>query len=583
MYLKPSVLVSLVLGLLIGLSVGLPAWLSAVNVPNSFNGGETAVAADVNENFDVLAAAITANEQQLASLQGSIGPSQQGGTENVPVFRWATWSTYGQGHGSWYANNDNEFFGGGYPSNWGDSNGRADQMILDPEILATLFNKKLYPGSNATVYAEEWGYHSSTNSRHAAALFRINNTTDTSISWPISFYYTAYANFNEIASLALNGSNIWDSGGQNVGPSANTSQNLDLRPGMNTVIVVSSSSGPDGTRSCFLAFFNDCLKLPAGLEYVDDIGQYSPSWTEKIVDGATGSPAARNYQTMVWDGTRAIMFGGTPGSNVGFNDTWQYDCASNEWTEIIADGEAASPQRRYGQAMVWDGTQVIMFGGWDGSMELNDTWCYNPVTETWTEMLPTGSPSPRDGHQMVWDTLNRRVVMYGGNATDSDTYFYNPVGNAWTSASISGPNAKDEHRMVWDGERAILFGGFEGGATPTNDVWCFDPVGDTWQLQIANGTSGSPAARAAHDMTLDGDLMLMFGGTIGGGSGFNDLWFYNQAENTWTELIPDGTPGSPDGRLVHSLIKVDGKVLLFAGVVNGGYRNDLWWLTARSP
>lgn len=34
---------------------------------------------------------------------------------------------------------------------------------------------------------------------------------------------------------------------------------------------MASSGAPSGTRTLNLAFYNNCLNLPAGLEYVDDL------------------------------------------------------------------------------------------------------------------------------------------------------------------------------------------------------------------------------------------------------------------------------------------------------------------------
>jgi len=188
------------------------------------------------------------------------------------MYRWNAWSTYGQAHGQWYGNNDDDLFGGVMPSTWGDGNGMAYQISTNMDIIRTLFNLKGYAGKNAMVYANEWYSYSSTNSKQVGALFRIRNTTTNAIAWTIYWYRTAFGGWSERASIAVNGSNTWNSGGTNYGPGHSSSHTLSIpADGISTVIFIASSSSDSGTRSCFMGFYNDCLELPAGLEYVDDL------------------------------------------------------------------------------------------------------------------------------------------------------------------------------------------------------------------------------------------------------------------------------------------------------------------------
>jgi len=188
------------------------------------------------------------------------------------IFRWNVWSTYGQAHGQWYGNNDSDMFGGVNPSNWGDGNGMAHQMSTNMIILRTLFNRKCYAGKNAMVYADEWYSYSSTNSKQVGALMRIRNTTGSAINWTPYWYRTAYGGWSERASIAINGVHVWDSGGSNYGPGHNSSHTFAVPADqISTVIFIAASSSDSGTRSCFMAFYNDCLELPAGLEWVDDL------------------------------------------------------------------------------------------------------------------------------------------------------------------------------------------------------------------------------------------------------------------------------------------------------------------------
>ncbi len=204
------------------------------------------------------------------------------------MYRWTSWSTYDQSHGNWYAGNNASLFGGVNPQQWGDGNARAHQISSTTDLLRTFFVRRGPPLGdlqNATIYADEYRTWSSTNSRHAAVLFRVRNSTAKNLTWKIYWYRTAYGGWSERASIAVNGSNIWDSGGSSYGATHNSSHNLTIPANRtSTVIFVASSSNTHHqssqsyVRSCFLAFYNNSLKLPAGLTYVDDLATKPNGW-----------------------------------------------------------------------------------------------------------------------------------------------------------------------------------------------------------------------------------------------------------------------------------------------------------------
>lgn len=197
------------------------------------------------------------------------------------MYRWAVFSSYNQ-TGGWYAGNNADPFGGVNPSNWGDGNGVAGSMSADKEVLRTLFTRKGYAGDNATVVADEWLSYSSTNSKHAAVLFRVKNTTENAIVWTLETYQTAYSGWGERASVAVNGVDTWNSGGFNLNASNTESHVLSIPSGQtSTIIVISASTAPSGaSRGVLLAFINDSLALPAGLEYADDLDTAAGGWDQ---------------------------------------------------------------------------------------------------------------------------------------------------------------------------------------------------------------------------------------------------------------------------------------------------------------
>jgi hypothetical protein len=170
----------------------------------------------------------------------------------------------------------------------------------------------------------------------------------------------------------------------------------------------------------------------------------------------------------------------------------------------------------------------------------------------------------------------------------------------WTKAASAepSPSPRSGQALVYDefGGRVIMFGGLyvaspEGEASYLDDTWAYDPSAGTWtELQPAGAT---PPARFGHAMVYDPDTgtVLMFGGynkaTEAGesGAGLNDLWEYDPAAGTWTELLPqgDGPPGWVHQVMVYASRN---KGLLLLGTrkepATGGettpfkYVNELW-------
>lgn len=191
------------------------------------------------------------------------------------AYRWAVWSTYHEASG-WFFSNETNLTGGVAASNWSDNNATAAQISADKKIQAALFNKKAAIAPNSVVWADTWLAFSSTNGKFAGALLRVRNKTGAAINWPLYFYATAYPGWGEKASIALNGVDAWSTTVDS-GAATNHTTTLSIPANrISTVICVAGASpvysvSSIHVRSTVLTFRNNCLTLPAGLEFVDDL------------------------------------------------------------------------------------------------------------------------------------------------------------------------------------------------------------------------------------------------------------------------------------------------------------------------
>jgi len=135
-----------------------------------------------------------------------------------------------------------------------------------------------------------------------------------------------------------------------------------------------------------------------------------------------------------------------------------------------------------------------------------------------------------------------------------------PSKREWQKAQATGPDAREDQSMVYDGyrERAILFGGWNGGDN-FGDTWEWD--GDTW----SKTTSSGPKARFSHVMAFDNarKKVVMFGGRADRLLG--DTWEWDGHQ--WTQFSESGPSPRCDAAMIYD--EARGKVLLFGGIGGG--------------
>jgi N-acetylneuraminic acid mutarotase len=316
-----------------------------------------------------------------------------------------------------------------------------------------------------------------------------------------------------------------------------------------------------------------------------DTWVYDPdanAWTEIHPTGAR--PTARDGHVMVYDpaGDQAILFGGVDGVGSFLNDTWAYDPAAEEWTELDPAG-AVPPARGY-SAMVYDpaGKRFVLFGGAAEDGYYNDTWAYDPAAGAWTELKPIGDlPGRRSSHLMVYDLANHTVLLYGGGTDQAgywETWAYDPAANTWTDLDPPGgvPQVDRGHAMVYYPARGtmILFGGW-GWEEVSNATWVYDPSGQSGGSPGLYATG--PAPRGYHGLFYDpvGGRVVLFGGGTDT-TDYGDTWSYDATVNKWTELAPKGE--QPEARSWPALAydAAGRKALLFGGATMVGALNDTW-------
>jgi hypothetical protein len=242
-------------------------------------------------------------------------------------------------------------------------------------------------------------------------------------------------------------------------------------------------------------------------------GIYDPVANSWLPGGTstTNAPTARYSHTAVWTGSKMIVWGGTSDGTNGLNTGGQFDPVANSW---LAGGTSLTnaPTVRTLHSAVWTGSQMIVWGGIDGSNYLDTGGLYSPGSNTWFAggTSTTNVPSTRRSHSVVW--TGSRMVVWGGNAgVNLDTGGrYDPVGNSWTATSAVGaPSARSDHSAVWTGSKMIVWGGRPNQTPGTGGL--YDPAADSW---FPTPTANAPAGRQGHVAVWTGSRMIVWGGSV---------------------------------------------------------------------
>ena len=242
-------------------------------------------------------------------------------------------------------------------------------------------------------------------------------------------------------------------------------------------------------------------------------GRYNPATDSWTATSTASAPTARYGHKAVWTGSEMIVWGGLFFDNTGthYLDTGgRYNPASDSWT---ATSVLNAPEGRESFTAVWTGSEMIVWGGYNGSSEVNTGGSYNPTTDTWTATNTANAPTSRDDHTAIW--TGSEMVVWGGFFFDGNLHYWNtgsrytPGTDSWVPTSMTNPpTGRHRHSAIWTGSEMVIWGGYDGNSD-VNSGGRYDPSTDTW---TATNTTNAPSGRDIHTAVWTGAEMIVWGG-----------------------------------------------------------------------
>lgn len=326
----------------------------------------------------------------------------------------------------------------------------------------------------------------------------------------------------------------------------------------------------------------------AATNYLDDFWQYDPasnSWTQK----ANVPGGKRGYAVAFVVGQKGYVGTGTDGTFYK-NDFWEYDPAGNQWTSKSA--LPASP--RYGAfSFSMDGYGYIGTGYGSVNGITNDFWQYNPTTNTWQQKANYGG-----GNQAFSVSFSIGSKGYVGIGVNSfgEFYEYDPSLNLWTQkASFIQSDIKDATGFSVAGKGYVCFG------TSTSTTWDgiqsvyaspntyrYDPSSNAWSL-VADIATNSDLRRSRAAGFVIGDKVYVGTGLVYEQDPYtfrqrfevmNDFWEFNPSATTSATMFVQRARFGGIARSGASSFAIQDKGYIVGGrkslfYYNTGYK-DVW-------
>ena len=228
-----------------------------------------------------------------------------------------------------------------------------------------------------------------------------------------------------------------------------------------------------------------------------------------------------------------------------------YNPVTNTWTNLVVAGNQVQTAPASAVAL----GKLYLAGGATAGGPVATTRAYDPVANSWT-LLPD-LPTPRA--QVAGGVIANVFYVVGGTETgglvSSLNQAYDIANNTW-SPRAPLPEARTALAAAVLGDTLYVIGGANGAGAMQATLYAYDPIADAWQTRAAMPTArGHLAAQA-----IDGKLVVVGGSTPGPVHGSAVVEVYDPATDTWSP----GTP-LPAGRSASATVFVNGTLYVLGG------------------
>lgn len=252
-------------------------------------------------------------------------------------------------------------------------------------------------------------------------------------------------------------------------------------------------------------------------------------WTQKANFGGI----ARHRTTSFSIGNKGYMglghYNSGPGGNIHLADFWEYDPASNAWTQKADFGGGL---RYHAVGESFGNKAYVGTGRAPGNTLMTDWWEFDPIANTWT---PKASfPGTNRRGAVCFKQGDYLFVGTGQIPTGftNDFFAYDPVNDQWLGGIPNFPGSPRISAVAFSiGDKSYV--GTGGTGCGTTDFYEYKLSTNQW-IQRAN--VGTMIRQEAGAFAVNGKGYIIAGDNCSSGTNYKDLWEYDPNTNSWTEL-----------------------------------------------
>lgn len=336
---------------------------------------------------------------------------------------------------------------------------------------------------------------------------------------------------------------------------------------------------------------------PIAVELREISWQQLPTW-----EPAAG-PLAREHAIMWIDEDAKpdtmFLFGGFLFEPQQFTvswDLWEYDLVQDVWTDFGSSD--AAPQLAANRAAPAPEGFYLHGGSAQDMSTPAALYAFDISTRGWTDLSGADTP-PRQLGAFIYDAPRDRYIsacglgfhpLFGLSIDCSAAHAYDPFAATWETLATAGTSPPGRYGFFYAydsvNERIVLFGGAQtptmtDPVNPAHDTWALELDEDPPRWELLAGDEASPAGRRNGCWALDAkdNRLFIWGGTADAMSTTQGLHVLDldSVSVAWVDLSP---PGDAPARSSCSAV-YDGardRVLFGFGNDTNAIYVDLWAL-----
>jgi Galactose oxidase, central domain len=250
-------------------------------------------------------------------------------------------------------------------------------------------------------------------------------------------------------------------------------------------------------------------EFPAGGDWGPEFGPATaPGWKDERWGFRDAAGTTRPNWTVYGTFSLGQKYGYDPDTSAFYfyagGSTYRYDPAKREWKDLAPQ---THPEQALGGVLLWSSMcydrgakQFVLFGGGNVQTDRGDpgTWTYSPADNRWEQLKLDRQPPQRANSRLVYDPVNRKVVLFGGDRLDqllADTWVFDSAARSWEERKPAlSPSPRGGHALVWlpKARKILLLGGYTYTSTTDYvaslyrplppEAWTYDVAADRWDF-----------------------------------------------------------------------------------------------------